>query len=149
MMRKAVTLLVAGVMALSMSGCEEATANSDAEKASGYQAALESIEYVESVEVSYSTHTGMGRTGSVAILTDSTDPEIIKGIVEDAIPALVNASNGDPNISIPIWVQPTGDQSMDDGKLSMGPEGAGFTGTPTLNGYRNFVECGVQSGECP
>jgi hypothetical protein len=132
MIRKAVTILFIATLAALLGGCVD-TGGSDDERAAKYKAAAESIARVDRAEVDYKTVTGMGRTGGVTIYADSSDPAIMTSILEEAFPAIVDAADGDPEVSLPIQVVSS------DGKTALGMSTLGFSGGQSLNNYREFL----------
>jgi hypothetical protein len=75
----------------------------------------------------------MGRTGGIDIFADTSDAEIMRRILDEALPAIVEAAEGDPEVSLPIQVI-----SMD-GATILGMEELGFSGLGSLNRYREFL----------
>lgn len=132
MIRKAVTIIFIATLAMLLGGCVD-TGGSDDDRAAKYKAAAESIDHVERVEVEYKTNTGMGRTGRVDIFADTSDADIMRGILEEALPAIVKAAEGDPQVSLPIQVNSV------DGVTLMGMSELGFSGVPSLNSYREYL----------
>lgn len=132
MIRKAVTILFIATLAVVLGGCVD-TGGSDEDRAAKYKAAAESIDHVERVEVEYKTVTGMGRTGRVDIFVDTSDADIMRRVLEESLPAIVEAAEGDPEVSLPIQVN-----SVDSAAL-MGMSELGFSGVPSLNRYREYL----------
>lgn len=132
MIRKALTILFIATLAVLLGGCVD-TGGSDDDRAAKYKAAAESIDHVERAEVEYKTITGMGRTGRVDIFADTSDADIMRRVLEEALPAIVEAAEGDPEVSLPIQVN-----SADSSTL-MGMSELGFSGIPSLNSYREYL----------
>lgn len=132
MIRKALTILFIASLGVLLGGCMD-TGGSDDDRAAKYKAAAESIARVDRAEVDYKTVAGMGRAGGVTIYADSSDPAIMKSILEEAFPAIVEAADGDPEVSLPIQVVSL------DGKAALGMSTLGFSGGGSLNSYREFL----------
>ncbi|WP_247048414.1 hypothetical protein [Arthrobacter rhizosphaerae] len=133
MIRKALTILLITTLAMLLGGCLGKSGGSDADLAAKYKAAAESIAHVDRAEVEYKTIAGMGRTGRIDIFADSSDHDIMMRVFEEALPAIVDAAEGDPEVSLPIQVV-----SMDGSKI-LGVQDLGISGVRTLNSYREFL----------
>jgi len=130
-MRKFFALLAAVLVVLTAAGCS--TEADDAAMAAKYQAAVSALPHVVRVEASYRTNVGMGRTASLVLHADTDDETELKAVLAAAFPAVVKAAEGDPNVSLPLQVVPAS------GGDTVGPESLGYTGTGTLESYREFL----------
>jgi hypothetical protein len=133
MIRKALTILFIATLAMLLGGCLGKSGESDADRAADYKAAAESVAHVERAEVDYKTATGMGRTGAVHIYADTSDRAMMMHVLEEALSAIVDSAEGDPEVGLPIQVTSADKAEI----LSMSD--IGFTGVPSLNSYREFL----------
>jgi len=120
-------------LALALAACSALGGTSDEEHADDYGNAVDSLPHVSSVESSYKTITGMGRTADVLIHADTNDEALLRELMTSAFPAIVEAAEGDPEVS--LYIQVIGA----DGQDALGPESIGYSGTGTLTSYREFL----------
>ncbi|MET1035109.1 MAG: hypothetical protein ABWX68_07740 [Arthrobacter sp.] len=132
-MRIVPTVLVVGLLSAALSGCGGPSGPTDADYAAKYKAAVEPLEHVVRVEASYRSSGGIGRSGDVFMHADTSDPETLVGILGKAMPAIVEAADGDPEANLAIQVVSAG------GASAVSPADLGYVGTGSLTSYRNFV----------
>lgn len=123
-----------GILSALLGACMGNNGTSDADYAGKYKAAVASLAHVDSVDSSYKTDAGMGRTASLYIKADTSDNAEMMGLLEEAFPAVVKAAEGDPNVSLDIQV------TAADGATAVTPTHLGYSGTGTLNSYRDFLK---------
>lgn len=123
-----------GILSALLGACMGNNGNSDADYAEKYKSAVASLEHVESVESSYKTDTGMGRTANLDIRADTSDNAEMMALLKEALPAVVNAADGDPNVSLDLQI------TSADGATAVSPTHLGYSGTGTLNSYRDFLK---------
>ncbi|GAA2847619.1 hypothetical protein [Microbacterium arabinogalactanolyticum] len=133
-MRTTVGAVLSAMLPLTLVACAPfGGGTSDEERADAYGSAVDSLPHVSSVESSYKTITGMGRTADVLIHADTNDEALLRELMTSAFPAIVEAAEGDPEVSLYIQV------IADDGQDALGPESIGYSGTGTLTSYREFL----------
>ncbi|MFB0834612.1 hypothetical protein ACX8Z9_05955 [Arthrobacter halodurans] len=132
-MRRVPTVLVVGLLSVVLSGCGGPAGTTDADYAAKYRAAVELLADVERVEASYRSSGGIGRSGDVFIHADTSDRETMVGILTKAMPAIVEAADGDPEVNLAIQVVSAG------GASAVSPADLGYVGTGSLTSYREFV----------
>lgn len=133
MMKRAATAFMLGVLIVLLGGCA-GLGPSDAQLAEKYKDAVTSLPHVESVDSSYKTVVGMGRTGFVHITADTSDDGELLALLKQAFPAVVRAAENDPEIGLEILVVAS------DGSGGYGPEALGYSGVGTLTSYRDFLK---------
>lgn len=132
-MRRVSTVLVLGLLSVVLSGCGGPEGTTDADYAAKYGAAVERLAHVERVEASYRSSGGIGRSGDVFMHADTSDRRAMVGILEKAMPAIVEAADGDPEVNLAIQVVAPG------GASAVSPADLGYVGTGSLTSYREFV----------
>ncbi|WP_427891793.1 hypothetical protein ACQHIV_04100 [Kribbella sp. GL6] len=132
-MRKLCAILLTGMLAALLSACSGNSAD-DAARAEKYKAAVTSIPHVASVESSYKTNPGMGRSGHVYITADTSDHQELTALLKQAFPAIVKSAEGDPEVGLDILVIPA------DGANGISPDDLGYKGAGTLTSYRDFLK---------
>jgi hypothetical protein len=133
MMKRVAAALIAGLLVAVLGGCA-ASGPSDAQLAAKYKQAVASLPHVASVDSSYKTAAGMGRTGSVQITADTSDDAELLALLKQAFPAIVHAADGDPQVGLEILVVAS------DGSGGYGPSALGYSGGGTLTSYRDFLK---------
>ncbi|MDN4645078.1 hypothetical protein [Arthrobacter sp. PsM3] len=132
-MRKIVTALTVGLLAMALAGCGAKPGTSDTDYAAKYQAAAGPVAHVARVDASYKSSGGMGRSGDVFLHADTSDRETMMGVLRDAFPAIVDAAAGDPEVSLAVQVISA------DGVSALSPADLGYSGTGSLSSYRTFL----------
>ena len=132
-MRKIFTVLTAGLLAMVLAGCGASPGTSDSEYAAKYKAAVEPLAHVATVDASYKSAGGMGRSGDVFLHADTSDRETMLGVLREAFPAVVDAAAGDPEVNLAIQVISA------DGASAVSPTDLGYSGTGSLTSYRQFL----------
>ena len=132
-MRKILTVLTVGLLAMVLAGCGAQPETSDTDYAAKYKAAVEPLAHVASVDASYKSSGGMGRSGDVFLHADTSDREMMMGLLRDAFPAVVGAAAGDPEVSLAIQVISADEAS------AVSPTDLGYSGTGSLTSYRTFL----------
>jgi hypothetical protein len=132
-MRRVPTVLVLGLLSVVLSGCGGPARTTDADYAAKYRAAVEPLAHVERVEASYRSSGGIGRSGDVFMHADTSDRKTMVGILVKAMPAIVEAADGDPEVNLAIQVVSAG------GASAVSPADLGYVGTGSLTSYREFV----------
>ena len=130
-MRKILTALAVGVLALA--GCGATPGTPDTDYAAKYKAAVEPLAHVASVDASYKSSAGMGRSADVFLHADTSDREAMMGLLKDAFPAIVDAAAGDPEVNLAIQVISADEAS------AVSPTDLGYSGTGSLTSYRTFL----------
>jgi hypothetical protein len=132
--KQVAAIMIAAVLAVVLAGCGLlGGGSSDSQLAAKYKAAVESLTHVASVESSYKTAAGMGRTADVFIYADTDDEAELTALFASAFPKIIQAADGDPQVSLYIQVISA------DNNLTVGPESVGYDGTGTLSSYREFL----------
>ena len=132
--RAAIGATISAMLPLALAACAALDGGtSDAEHADEYRNAVDSLPHVSSVESTYKTNAGMGRTADVLIQADTNDEALLEELMTSAFPAIVEAAEGDPEVSLYIQVIAA------DGQDALGPESLGYSGTGTLTSYREFL----------
>jgi hypothetical protein len=132
-MRKIFTVLAVGLLAMVLAGCGATPGASDPEYAAKYKAAVEELAHVASVDASYKSSGGMGRSGDVFLHADTSDREEMMGLLRDAFPAIVDAAAGDPEVNLAIQVISADEAS------AVSPTDLGYSGAGSLTSYRTFL----------
>ena len=132
-MRIIFTVMTAGLLAMVLAACGANPGTSDSEYAARYKAAVEPLAHVASVDASYKSSGGMGRSGDVFLHADTSDRETMLGVLRDAFPAIVDAAAGDPEVNLAIQVISA------DGATAVSPTDLGYSGTGSLTSYRQFL----------
>jgi hypothetical protein len=132
-MQRVFTALAVGLLALVLAGCGAGPATSDAAYAAKYKAAVEPLARVAGVDASYKSAGGMGRSGDVFLHADTSDRDTMLGVLRDALPAIVDAAAGDPEVNLAIQVISA------DGASAASPTDLGYAGTGSLSSYRKFL----------
>lgn len=132
-MRKIFTVLAVGLLAMVLAGCGASPGTSDADFAAKYKAAVEPLAHVASVDASYKSSGGMGRSGDVFLHADTSDRDAMMGLLRDAFPAVVDAAAGDPEVNLAIQVISA------DAASAVSPTDLGYSGTGSLTSYRKFL----------
>lgn len=138
-MRKILTVLAAGLLAMVLAGCGAAPgasgrpATPDQDYAAKYKAAVEPLAHVASVEARYKTSPGMGSSGNIFMHADTSDQDTMLGVLREAFPAIVDAAAGDPEVNLAIQVISA------DGASAVSPADLGYSGTGNLSSYREFL----------
>lgn len=132
-MRMIFTALTVGLLTMVLSGCGANPGTSDTDYAAKYKAAVESLAHVATVDASYKSSGGMGRSGDVFMHADTSDREKMMAVLQDAFPAIVDAAAGDPEVNLAIQVISA------DGSSAVSPADLGYSGTGSLSSYRTFL----------
>ena len=132
-MRKMFTVLAVGLLAMVLAGCGAKPGASDTDYAAKYKAAVEQLPHVASVDASYKSSGGMGRSGDVFLHADTSDREEMMGLLQDAFPAIVDAAAGDPEVNLAIQVISADEAS------AVSPTDLGYSGAGSLTSYRTFL----------
>lgn len=132
-MLKILTVLTAGLLAMVLAGCGAGPGTSDSDYAAKYKAAVEPLAHVATVDASYKSAGGMGRSGDVFLHADTSDRETLLGVLREAFPAIVDAAAGDPEVNLAIQVISA------DGASAVSPTDLGYSGTGSLTSYRQFL----------
>lgn len=132
-MRKFITALTAGLLAMVLAGCGSGPGTSDASYAAKYKAAVEPLAHVASVEARYKSSGGMGGSGNIFMHADTSDRDTMLGVLREAFPAVVDAAAGDPEVNLAIQVISA------DGASAVSPADLGYSGTGNLTSYRKFL----------
>ncbi|MDP5226550.1 MULTISPECIES: hypothetical protein [Arthrobacter] len=133
-MRTLKVVLLMGILAALLSACTGNSKNDDASYAEKYKGAVTSITHVQSVDSSYKSNAGMGRTGDVFITADTDDRTAMLALLKKAFPAIVNAAAGDPEARLEIRV------TSSTGDYSVSPLDLGYSSSlQTLSSYRDFL----------
>ena len=132
-MRKIFTVLAVGLLAMVLAGCGTKPGTSDPDYAAKYKASVEQLAHVASVDASYKSSGGMGRSGDVFLHAATSDRETMLGVLQDAFPAIVEAAAGDPEVNLAIQVISA------DGASAVSPTDLGYSGAGSLTGYRQFL----------
>ena len=132
-MRKIFTVLAGGLLAMVLAGCGATPGTSDTDYAAKYKAAVQPLAHVASVDASYKSSGGMGRSGDVFLHADTSDREVMMGLLRDAFPAVVDAAAGDPEVNLAIQVISADEAS------AVSPTDLGYSGTGSLTSYRTFL----------
>lgn len=132
-MRRVFTAVAMVLLALVLAGCGAQPGTPDADYAAKYQAAAEPLAHVASVDASYTSAGGMGRSGDVFLHADTSDRETLLGVLRDAFPAIVDAAAGDPEVNLAIQVISA------DGASAVSPTDLGYSGSGSLSSYRTFL----------
>jgi hypothetical protein len=132
-MRKIITALTAGLLAMVLAGCGSGPGTSDASYAAKYKAAVEPLAHVASVEARYKSSGGMGGSGNIFMHADTSDRDTMLGVLREAFPAVVDAAAGDPEVNLAIQVISA------DGASAVSPADLGYSGTGNLTSYRKFL----------
>ena len=132
-MRIIFTVMTAGLLAMVLAACGANPGTSDSEYAARYKAAVEPLAHVASVDASYKSSGGMGRSGDVFLHADTSDRETLLGVLRQAFPAIVDAAAGDPEVNLAIQVISA------DGASAVSPTDLGYSGTGSLTSYRQFL----------
>ena len=132
-MRKISTVLAVGLLAMVLAGCGAKPGASDRDYAAKYKAAVEQLAHVASVDASYKSSGGPGRSGDVFLHADTSDREAMLGLLRDAFPAVVDAAAGDPDVNLAIQVI-----SVDEAS-AVSPTDLGYSGAGSLSSYRTFL----------
>ena len=132
-MQKMFTVLAVGLLAMVLAGCGAKPGTSDPDYAAKYKAAVEQLAHVASVDASYKSSGGMGRSGDVFLHADTSDREEMMGLLRDAIPAVVDAAAGDPEVNLAIQVISA------DEAAAVSPTDLGYSGAGSLTSYRTFL----------
>lgn len=132
-MRIIFTVLTVGLLAMVLAGCGAKPGTSDTDYAAKYKAAVESLAHVATVDASYKSSGGMGRSGDVFLHVDTSDRETMMGVLRAAFPAIVDAAAGDPEVNLAIQVISA------DGASAVSPADLGYSGTGSLSSYRTFL----------
>ena len=134
-MRKLFTVLTAGLLAMILAGCgaQPGAGTSDPDYAAKYKAAVEPLAHLASVDASYKSSGGMGRSGDVFLHADTSDRETMMSVLQEAFPAIVDAAAGDPEVNLAIQVISA------DGASAVSPADLGYSGTGSLTSYRAFL----------
>lgn len=130
-MRKISAALSLGLLVLA--GCGANPGASDADYAAKYQSAVEALPHVATVDASYTSSGGSGRSGDVFMHADTADRAAMIAVLEDAFPAIVDAAAGDPEVNLAIQV------ISDDGATAVSPADLDYSGTGSLSSYRTFL----------
>jgi hypothetical protein len=77
--RRIFTVLAVGLLATVLAGCGTKPGTSDPDYAAKYRAAVEQLAHVASVDASYRSSGGMGRSGDVFLQADTSDREEMMG----------------------------------------------------------------------
>ncbi|MBT2588577.1 hypothetical protein [Arthrobacter sp. ISL-95] len=134
-MRKTRLIPVAGLtlaVALVLSACSTGR-SADEEYARKYRSSVEGLDHVVRLESTYKTHVGMGSTADLFLYADSSDRDVLEGVLEDALPAVVDAAEGDPDVNLGLQV------ISEDGQIAVSPSDLGYEGTGNLSSYRQFL----------
>ncbi|MBT2588566.1 hypothetical protein [Arthrobacter sp. ISL-95] len=75
----------------------------------------------------------MGGTAGLFLYADSSDQDVLEGVLEDALPAVVDAAEGDPDVNLGLQV------ISEDGQIAVSPSALGYEGTGNLSSYRQFL----------
>ena len=132
-MLKILTVLTAGLLAMVLAGCGASPGTSDSDYAAKYKAAVEPLAHVATVDASYKSAGGMGRSGDVFLHADTSDRETLLDVLREAFPAIVDAAAGDPEVNLAIQVISA------DGASAVSPTDRGYSGTGSLTSYRQFL----------
>lgn len=132
-MKTVATALASGLLILGVAGCGAGAGTADSDYSAKYKAAAEPVAHVASVDASYKSSGGMGRSGDVFLHSDSSDREVLVGVLRDALPAVVDAANGDPDVNLAIQVISA------NGASAVSPSDLGYSGPGTLSSYRAFL----------
>lgn len=116
-----------------LAGCGAKPGASDTDYAAKYRAAVEQLAHVASVDASYKSAGGMGRSGDVFVHADTSDREAMMGLLRDAFPAIVDAAAGDPEVNLAIQVISADEAS------AVSPTDLGYSGAGSLTSYRTFL----------
>lgn len=132
-MRKFITVLALGLLAIVLAGCGTRPGTSETDYAAKYKAAVEPLAHVARVDASYKSSGGIGRSGDVFLHADTSDRDTMIGVLLDAFPAIVDAAAGDPDVNLAIQVISA------DGASAVSPADLGYSGTGSLTSYRTFL----------
>ena len=132
-MRRSITVLIVGLLAIFLAGCGPKPGTSDTDYAAKYKASVQPLAHVARVDASYKSSGGLGRSGDVFLHADTTDRETMMGVLQDAFPAIVDAAAGDPEVDLAIQVISA------DGASAVSPGDLGYSGTGSLTSYRQFL----------
>ena len=132
-MRKIFTVLAGSLLVMGLAGCGANPGTSDADYAAKYKAAVEPLAHVSSVDASYKSSGGTGRSGDVFLHADTSDREVMMGLLRDAFSAVVDAAAGDPEANRAIQVISADEAS------AVSPTDLGYSGTGSLSSYRTFL----------
>lgn len=132
-MQKIFTVLTAGLLAMVLAGCGATPGTPDSDYAAKYKAAVEPLAHVATVDASYKSGGGMGRSGDVFLHADTSDRETLLDVLREAFPAIVDAAAGDPEVNLAIQVISA------DGASAVSPTDLGYSGTGSLTSYRQFL----------
>jgi hypothetical protein len=132
-MRKFITVLAVGLLAIVLAGCGTRPGTSETDYAAKYKAAVEPLAHVARVDASYKSSGGIGRSGDVFLHADTSDRDTMIGVLLDAFPAIVGAAAGDPDVNLAIQVISA------DGASAVSPADLGYSGTGSLTSYQTFL----------